>query len=111
VDWIRACGVEELPEGEAIRLPCDPPIAVFNVAGELYATADTCTHSEASLSEGWVDDDVVECPAHFARFCLRTGRALSAPATVDLPTHAVKVDEGSVYVTRTAVPREAEEIR
>ena len=96
--WTRACRVEDIPTGEAIRLPVLPPIAVFNVDGEFYATDDTCTHAESSLTEGYIDGDEVECIFHFAKFCIRTGAALSRPATEPLRTHEVRVLDGNVYV-------------
>src|SRR6185295_2214727 len=73
---IAVCRVEDLPVGEARLVEVEPPIAVFNVDGVLYAIDDTCTHSQASLSEGDVDPIkcAVECPFHLARFDLRTGK-------------------------------------
>jgi nitrite reductase/ring-hydroxylating ferredoxin subunit len=98
--WVRACEVNDLVDGEAIvvdRSP-EPPIAVFNVDGDFYAVDDTCTHEEYSLSDGYLDDDVVECALHMAKFNVRTGKVLSLPATQDLSTYPVKVEEGSVFV-------------
>lgn len=98
--WTRACAVADVPVGEAAvvsRCPA-PPIAVFNVDGDFYATDDTCTHEDYSLADGYIDDDVVECPLHMAKFSIRTGKVLSLPATEDLATYAVKVEDGSVFV-------------
>jgi nitrite reductase/ring-hydroxylating ferredoxin subunit len=98
--WIRACEAGELSDGEAMvvdRSP-QPPVALFNVGGEFYAVDDTCTHEEYSLSDGYVDDDVVECALHMAKFNVRTGKVLSRPATRDLTTYPVKVEDGSVFV-------------
>ena len=50
------------------------PVAVFNADGELFAIDDTCTHQDASLSEGWLEDCMIECPLHAASFDLRTGK-------------------------------------
>jgi 3-phenylpropionate/trans-cinnamate dioxygenase ferredoxin component len=90
--------VTEIPPGEARRVPCTPPIAVFNVDGVFYAVDDTCTHQETSLSEGWLEGCEIECPLHTARFDLRTGRPSSPPATRALRTHQVRVEDGIVYV-------------
>jgi len=95
---LRVCPLIELQPGEVVRVEGDEAIAVFNVDGELFAVSDTCTHAEASLSEGWVEGTAVECPFHFARFCLRTGRALSLPATRALRTYPVRVRDGIVWV-------------
>ncbi|ONI85114.1 bifunctional 3-phenylpropionate/cinnamic acid dioxygenase ferredoxin subunit [Saccharothrix sp. ALI-22-I] len=100
---VLVCDVDNLPDGEVIRVPreetgADDAIAVFNDGGRFHAVNDTCTHSSASLSEGWVEDGHVECPLHGGTFCLRTGRATGAPATVDAITHGVEVHEGAVWL-------------
>lgn len=96
--WVEACRVEDLPAGEVQMVPTDPPIALYNVDGEFFATQDVCTHAESSLSEGYLEDDTIECGWHMARFCVRTGKALSLPATTDLATYPTKVVDGSVHV-------------
>jgi 3-phenylpropionate/trans-cinnamate dioxygenase ferredoxin subunit len=93
----RVCKKSELTDGGVKRIE-DPPIAVFNVRGTLYAISDTCTHAEASLSEGQVDGTTVECPLHGACFDLRTGEALTPPAVEAVPTFPVVVQEDEVYV-------------
>jgi nitrite reductase/ring-hydroxylating ferredoxin subunit len=96
--WVSACKADDLPEGEVMLLEVTPPIAVYNVGGEFFATDDTCTHEVSSLSEGYVDGDVIECAYHFAKFCIRTGAVLSFPATEPIGTYPVKVENGSVLV-------------
>ncbi len=81
----------------------DPPIAVFNVDGDFLATADTCSHDESSLADGYVDGDQVECAWHFAKFCLRTGRVLSPPANQDIAVYRVEIDDGVLYVNTEAM--------
>jgi 3-phenylpropionate/trans-cinnamate dioxygenase ferredoxin subunit len=98
---VSAGRIEDIPPGEAVRLETDPPIAVFNADGELYAIDDTCTHQDASLSEGWLEGCLVECPLHAAAFDLRTGVPTCLPARRPVRTHPVTVDtEGMVWVTR-----------
>ncbi|MEV7425680.1 MULTISPECIES: bifunctional 3-phenylpropionate/cinnamic acid dioxygenase ferredoxin subunit [unclassified Streptomyces] len=92
------CRLEDLPEGEAVRIDTEPPIAVINADGELYAIDDTCTHQDASLSEGWIENCQVECPLHGAAFDLRTGRATCPPAHVPVRTHRVEVVDGVIHV-------------
>lgn len=96
--WERVCRAGELEPGEAVRVDADPPVAVFNVAGEFFATSDTCSHAKSSLSDGYLEEDQVECTWHYARFCVRTGKALSLPATEDLRTYQVKVEGGDIFV-------------
>lgn len=97
--WVRACAADELAPGEAVTVPLDPPVAVFNVDGEFLATADRCSHDDSSLAEGYIEGDEVECAWHAARFCLRTGAVLALPATKPVATYRVKVDGGDVYVS------------
>ena len=80
---VVVCTVGELPRGtmRAIRLPGLPPLAAYNVDGDVYVTADTCTHAQAFLSDGDLEEDRVVCPAHWAEFDVRTGEALCFPAT------------------------------
>lgn len=60
---IYACPVADVPEGEALRIDTSPVIALFNVGGEFYAINDRCSHGNASMSEGYLEDDAtVECP-------------------------------------------------
>jgi 3-phenylpropionate/trans-cinnamate dioxygenase ferredoxin component len=93
----RVCKKSEIGPGEVKRIE-DPPIAVFNVGGTLFAISDICTHAEASLSEGRVDGETVECPLHGACFDLRTGQALTPPAVEPVQTFPVVVQEDEIYV-------------
>ncbi|MDK0524232.1 bifunctional 3-phenylpropionate/cinnamic acid dioxygenase ferredoxin subunit [Streptomyces sp. ML-6] len=96
--WIRACRVDEIADEQALRLDTTPPVSVFRTNGEFFCVDDTCTHEDFSLAEGWVEDCSVECPLHLAKFCLRTGAALSTPAYRPLRTHEVRVDGDELYV-------------
>ena len=73
-------------------------IALFNIRGTIYATSDTCTHAEASLTEGIIEGDEVECPLHGARFNIKTGAMLCAPAYADLRTFPVRVQGEMIEV-------------
>ncbi|PPK93761.1 3-phenylpropionate/trans-cinnamate dioxygenase ferredoxin subunit [Kineococcus xinjiangensis] len=95
---VVACALTDLPPGEVVRLDLAVPVTVFNVDGELYAIDDTCTHQDASLSEGWVEDCAVECPLHSAMFDLETGMPSGPPAFKPVRTHAVSVVDGDVVV-------------
>lgn len=96
--WIRACSVDELDDGDALQLSTVPPVAVFKVDGEYYALDDTCTHGQSSLAEGYVDGDQVECAWHFAKFDIKSGAALTPPASIPLCTHKVRIDGPDVMV-------------
>jgi 3-phenylpropionate/trans-cinnamate dioxygenase ferredoxin subunit len=107
---IRVCAVEELPAGEAVRIPqeengTDDAIAVFNADGRFYALNDTCTHAGASLAAGSVEDGEVECPAHGSRFSLETGTVTAAPATRGVGAYQVEVRDGGVWLMMDLGPR------
>jgi len=95
-----ACLDDDLAPGTSMVVEGSVPIAVFRTdAGEVFATADTCTHEKWSLGEdGDLEGDEIVCPLHMARFDLRTGRALCLPAMVALQTYQVEVVEGRIYV-------------
>jgi 3-phenylpropionate/trans-cinnamate dioxygenase ferredoxin component len=89
----------DIPEGESVRVEGTVAIAVFHAEGELFAIDDTCTHQDASLSDGFLEGCAVECPLHAACFDLRTGRPDGPPAKKPVRTHAVSVtDDGQVWV-------------
>lgn len=96
--WILACAVDELPEDEGLRLATVPVTSVFAAEGDVFCIDDTCTHETYSLAEGWVEGCVVECTLHMARFDLRTGDAVSPPATRPVATHPVACVDGAVFV-------------
>jgi len=73
-------------------------ICVTRVGDDVFAIDDTCSHSDASLSEGEVTDFKIECWLHGAEFDLRTGEALTPPAVVPVKIYPVTVDGDSVTV-------------
>jgi nitrite reductase/ring-hydroxylating ferredoxin subunit len=76
-------------------------VAIYNVDGAYYATDDICTHEYASLCEGFIDGDIVECPLHAGQFHIPTGKAMSPPVTEDLRTFKVKVEGNDIFVEVT----------
>ena len=96
---LEALRADDLPRG---RMTCvelgGRRILIANVDGVFYATDDTCTHEEASLSHGSLRGDLVKCPLHGSRFSLRTGEPLEDPAEESLRCYAVSVENGAVLV-------------
>lgn len=101
---INVGSAEDIPQGEARLVSAnengtDDDITVFHADDDnFYALNDECTHETASLADGWIEGTEVECPLHAATFCLKTGAALTLPATVDARTHRVEVVDGQVLL-------------
>lgn len=103
--WYQVCTVDELPAGQVFAGEVQGrTVAVFNDEGKLYALDDRCSHEQSRLSAGPVRAGQVFCPRHGARFCLRTGRALSPPASDSVARWDVRITEKWVEVS---MPRDA----
>ena len=91
---------DTLVEGKPVAIDVDgTPVCVVKVADEVFAVADTCTHSEASLAEGEVTGSKIECWLHGAEFDLKTGKALTPPATEALKTFNVNRNGNQLTIT------------
>lgn len=89
----------QVRDGAAFGAHCDGhPIAVYCVAGALYATDSLCTHALVPLEDGLLDGFEIECPVHQARFDVRTGACTQFPATRPLRAFQVRRHEGQVEV-------------
>ncbi|MFL6949045.1 MAG: non-heme iron oxygenase ferredoxin subunit [Xanthobacteraceae bacterium] len=96
---VKLCSADEVAPGSATRVEtADLVLAVFNVAGQFYVTDDACTHGPGSLSEGYIEDDIVECNFHNGQFNIRTGEVVSPPCMVPVKTYPTVVDDGNVYI-------------
>lgn len=97
--FVKVCAAGDVPLDQGLRLDQGPePIAVFNLDGEFFAISDTCTHSDWSLAEGYIEDGQVECTLHMARFCIRTGKVTSPPATRPVKRYPVQLEGGDVLI-------------
>lgn len=99
MDWIRVAPAATIASGDYAQTEVDGAlVAVFNVDGTFYAIEDVCTHDGGELAGGAVEGDVVICPRHGARFCLRTGDALCPPAYEPVRTFETRIHDGFVEV-------------
>lgn len=99
------CKVDELENNEIRQVdpPGQSPVAVYRVRDEFFATDSTCTHGEANLSEGEVDEDfIIECPFHGGTFDIRTGEAVDFPCVLPLKSYPVSIENGNVYINLDA---------
>lgn len=94
--WVRLCALSELDDDEGLRVATTPPVSVYRSEGELFCIDDTCTHEDFSLAEGWVENCVVECTLHMAKFDLRSGRSLCPPAVNAVRVHEIRADGDDV---------------
>jgi nitrite reductase/ring-hydroxylating ferredoxin subunit len=96
---LEICKAEDVAEGTALRVEtADLTLAVFNIEGAFYVTDDTCTHGPGSLSEGYIDGDVVECNFHNGQFDIKTGEVVSPPCMIPVKTYPAKVEGGKVVI-------------
>jgi 3-phenylpropionate/trans-cinnamate dioxygenase ferredoxin subunit len=102
---VKVCSEDDVELGSAVRVVIDDvPIAlVRDSAGVVHAIGDTCTHGDISLSEGFVEDDTLECWAHGSKFSLRTGAALTLPAFEPVPIFTVTIEDGDIYIDPTPI--------
>ena len=96
----KVCSADELAPNAALKVVVDgTPIAVVkDSAGVIHALGDTCTHGDISLSEGFVEDDTLECWAHGSKFELTSGKPLTLPAYEPVPVYTVTITDGHVYI-------------
>jgi nitrite reductase/ring-hydroxylating ferredoxin subunit len=96
---VELCKVEEVPVGEARRVEAGGlTLAVYNLQGDFCVTDDACTHGPGSLSEGFIDGDMIECNFHQGVFNIRTGEVVKPPCMVPIKTYKTIVEDGRVYV-------------
>jgi naphthalene 1,2-dioxygenase system ferredoxin subunit len=97
--WIKAIARADVPEEDVIAvLAGDREIALYGVDGEVYATANLCTHGNARLCDGFLEGHEIECPLHQGRFDVRDGKALCSPLRENVATYAVRIEDGMVFV-------------
>lgn len=96
---VRLCAAADVPPNSVIAVDLgDKTLAVYNLDGTFYVTDDECTHGAASLSEGQIDGDLIECSLHFGAFRIATGEPVLAPCSIPLRTYRVVLREGAVLV-------------
>ena len=100
MNWKQVAKTGELIPGQTKRVFVEGiDIALCNLAGELHAIDNICTHAYACLTDGYFEGEVLECPLHGGRFDVRSGAALGGIVTEDLRRFAVRVEGGAVWVS------------
>jgi 3-phenylpropionate/trans-cinnamate dioxygenase ferredoxin subunit len=98
-EWVTVAQADQLAPGEWRVVDVDGThLAVFNLDGEYFAIEDVCTHDGGQLTGGLVEGDQIVCPRHGARFCIRTGAALCAPAYEPTTRFPMRIENSQVQV-------------
>ena len=97
---IDLCSTAEVAPGNALKVESRRPGArgVQCRRRILSCTDDLCTHGPGSLSEGYIDGDVVECNFHNGQFNIKTGEVVSPPCMVPIKTYKTTVENGRVFI-------------
>ncbi len=98
--WVRVAGTADVAEGQVMGFRVGKhDVAVYHLpGGEFRATDNICTHEYAQMSDGWLEDGEIECPLHAAKFDVRTGKAMCAPAEKDLAVYELRVEGADLLV-------------
>ena len=97
--WVSVARADELAPGQWKSLDVDGAQgAVFNLDGRYFAIEDVCTHDGGQLTGGSIEGSEIICPRHGARFCIKTGAALTAPAYEATAKFPVRIENGAVQV-------------
>jgi 3-phenylpropionate/trans-cinnamate dioxygenase ferredoxin subunit len=98
--WVTACAADDIDTEDVVRFDHGgSTFAVYRTSdGGIYASDGLCTHEEQHLAEGFVIDDIIECPLHQGRFHIPSGKAKGAPVCIDLQTCPTRVVDGEVQI-------------
>ncbi len=98
-EWHDLVAAETFAPGEMIACEVGAhQLALYNVGGAIYATDNVCSHAYALLTDGWLENDVVECPLHGGQFNVCTGKAVCEPAETEIRTYPVRLKDGRLQV-------------
>lgn len=98
-EFIEVAESNEIPNGERLFFEIDQEqIVIFRIGGSLFAISDVCSHDDGPLGDGELDEHEISCPRHGARFDVRSGKALTLPAYVDIPAYPLREEDGKIYL-------------
>ena len=97
--FVKVAQVSEIRPGEMIAVEVDnEQVVLVNVAGSIHAIDDTCSHAYASLSEGDLNGEEVECPLHVGSFNVTTGTPVNPPVSEPIRVYRVQIDGDDILV-------------
>jgi naphthalene 1,2-dioxygenase ferredoxin component len=97
--WIKVAAASDVPEDGTLLVNLGAePVCLYKLGSRIFATHDTCTHGQASLADGFIEGEEIECPLHQGRFHIPSGKATGAPCTEDIRSYAVRIEDGAVLL-------------
>jgi 3-phenylpropionate/trans-cinnamate dioxygenase ferredoxin subunit len=104
IDYVDIAPASELPNGERLFIEVEGrSIVIFNMAGQLFAIGDICSHDNGPVGEGDIEGFNIVCPRHGGEFDIRNGKAVQLPVVEDIPAYPVRVVDGMIQL---GIPRE-----
>jgi 3-phenylpropionate/trans-cinnamate dioxygenase ferredoxin subunit len=98
-DFYPVLSIDDLIPGERLFIEIDElSVVLFNIAGDVYAIEDRCTHDNGSLGEGELEGFDIICPRHGARFDVRDGQALTLPAVEPTRYFPIRIVDGQIEI-------------
>ena len=99
MDWLPICDVSEVNEDDPKSVEVNgKKIGIFQIEDAYFAVENVCPHAYALLTDGFIEDETVECPLHEAIFEIKSGKLLSGPADRNLCTYALKIEADKIYL-------------
>jgi 3-phenylpropionate/trans-cinnamate dioxygenase ferredoxin subunit len=99
IEFSFVANEEDLPENSRLFIDWNnEPVVILNLAGSVYAVGDVCSHDNGPLGDGEVEGFDLVCPRHGAHFDIRDGKATRGPAFRDIPSYAIKVEDGKIFI-------------
>jgi 3-phenylpropionate/trans-cinnamate dioxygenase ferredoxin subunit len=97
--WVTVGLATELPPGTRKTLTVNNmSILICNLEGHFYAVQNRCSHADFPLEEGVIEDKLITCPYHGAKFCLVSGEVKTPPAFTDLETYPTRVHNSLLQI-------------
>jgi nitrite reductase/ring-hydroxylating ferredoxin subunit/uncharacterized membrane protein len=98
-EWTAVLDAQELRDGEPRRVVVNGArILLVRREGEIHALGEVCSHLGGPLSEGELQGDVIQCPWHGSRFCVKDGSVVDGPATHPQPVFETRLNGGRIEV-------------
>lgn len=98
-EFCKVATISDLADGSNMLVETNDRLVILcRIGDEFFCIDDVCTHDGGTLSDGKHEGCQIECPRHGAKFDVRTGKALTMPATRDTVAHQVKVDGEDILV-------------